>query len=291
MKKTAILFLFSLAILFAYAQEKPAAYVVSKEYNLWNFQKGDTAYVFADMAYIRDYPDSKSKLIDSLPEGATVLIASEGYNGNKIRGFYAPWYKITYLKDNRKKEGFIWLGLLALHSIQNEDGEQFIYGFKKFKSATEDEASYYDAEIKVFDREKKCIARATYQASVDGQTGTETKILAGMGLKNIKNIHRSAFLGEACGIATQYYYFAWNGQNLIRFPDKMSVADASVFYHEETILFPSEHKGDQTMIYKKIVEAENSNENLNDEPQYKETKSQINYTWDGTTLSQVLTMK
>lgn len=290
MRKKALLFLFSMTFLLVRAQEQPAAYAVSDEYTLWNFQKGDTAYVFADVAYVRENADTKSKLVDSLQEGAMVVINSEGYNGSTIRGFYAPWYKISFVKGNVKKEGFIWLGLLALNSIQNQDGEQFIYGFKKFKPSTENSSSYYDAEIKVFDRENNCVARASYQAEVNDQTGTDTKILGGMGLKNIKNIHRSAFLGEACGIATHYYYFAWNGQELIHFPSKMTVSDAGVFYHDETILFPSEHKGDPTLIYKKIVDGENIDDNL-DEPNYKETKSQKKYTWDGKTLSELIEMK
>lgn len=290
MKKIITVLISSLAFLLIHAQEQPAAYALNEEYNLWNLQKGDTTYVFAEMAYIREYADTKSKLVHSLQEGKMVIIKSDGYNGSTVRGFYAPWHKISYVKDNVKKEGFIWLGLLALNSIQNQDGEQFIYGFKKFRPSTENSASYYDAEIKVFDREKKVIARASYQAEVNDQTGTDTKILGAMGLKNIKNIHRSAFLGEACGIATQYYYFAWNGQELIHFPSKMTISDAGVFYRDETILFPSEHKGDPTMIYKKIVEAENIDDNL-DEPNYMETKSQIKYRWDGHILSELIELK
>jgi hypothetical protein len=290
MKKTLLLFFFTLTFLSIRAQEQPAAYAVNQEFNLWNFQIGDTAYVFADIAYIRDNANTKAKLLDSLAEGTMVVIKSEGYNGNTIRGFYAPWYKISYIKDNIKQEGFIWLGLLALNSIYNQDQEQFLYGFKKYKAATESNNSYYDAEIKVLNKEKKCIARASYEAEVNQQTGTETKILGGMGLKNIKNIHRSAFLGEACGIATQYYYFAWNGHDLIHFPDKMSISDAGVFYHDETLLFPSEHKGDPTTIYKNIIAGENIGDDL-DSPNYKEIKSQKKYTWDGTTLSEIIEMK
>ncbi|AIM38206.1 hypothetical protein KO02_17095 [Sphingobacterium sp. ML3W] len=290
MKKTMFLLLFVLTSLFVRAQEQPTAYAVYDEFDLWNFSKGDTAYIFADIAYIRSNASTNATLIDSITAGNSVVIASEGYNGNTIRGFHAPWYKITYIKNNVEKEGFIWLGLLALNSIQNEDGEQFIYGFKKFKPSTEYAAAYYEAQIKVFNKEKNCIARADYQADVNDQLGTETKILPAMGLKNIKNIHRSAFLSESCGVSTQYYYFAWNGHELIHFPNKMTVSDAGVFYHDETILFPSEHLGDQNMIIKRIIEGENTSEDMED-PKYQETKSQINYIWDGTTLSEIMEMR
>lgn len=45
-------------------QEQPAAYILEEGYDFWMKEKGDTAYVFADVAYIRDYPGTKGKLLD-----------------------------------------------------------------------------------------------------------------------------------------------------------------------------------------------------------------------------------
>lgn len=288
--KSSILLLFSVLSIFAKAQGQAMAYALDQEYNLWNFQKSDTAYVFADIAYIREYPNLQAQVIDSLTQGNKVIISSEGYHGNTIRGFYAPWHEVNYIKDNQQKKGFVWLGLLALNGSKNNDGELFIYGFKKFRPATTCSSEYYESELKVFNKQEEFITKEIFHSQVNSQSGTETKVLSGMGLQNIQNIHRLAFLGEACGIPTQYYYFAWNGKNLIHFPEKMSVSDAGVFYHEETILFPSEHKGDPSVIYKNIIDAENNSENL-DNPRYLETKSQKKFVWDGKVLSEIITMK
>lgn len=290
MKTLTFLILFTVLSIFTRAQEKAAAYALNLEFNLWNFQKADTAYIFADVAYIREYPNLKAQVLDSLTHGNQVIINSEGYNGNTIRGFNAPWHEVNYIKDNQQKKGFVWLGLLALNGSKNKEGELFISGFKKFTPATEYAFEYYESELKVFNKQQEFITREIFHAEVNGQTGTETKILSGMGLQNIQNIHRLAFLGEACGISSQYYYFAWNGTNLIHFPEKMTVADAGSFYHEEIILFPSEHKGDSSMIYKNIIDAENSSDDL-DDPKYKETKSQKKYSWDGKVLSEILRMQ
>lgn len=288
--KSSLLLLFCVLSIFAKAQEKPAAYALDEEYNLWNFQKADTAYIFADLAYIRDYPNLEAGVIDSLTQGNQVIIKSVAYRGNTIRGFYAPWHEISYIKDNQQKKGFVWLGLLALNGSKNNEGELFICGLKKFRPSTAYSPSYYESELKIFDKEQMFITKEIFHANINGQSGIETKILPGMGLQNIRNIHRLGFLGEACGIASQYYYFAWNGTNLIHFPEKMSVSDAGVFYHQENILFPSEHKGDSSMIYKNIIDAENTSENP-DDLKYKETKSQKKYTWDGKVLSEIITMK
>ena len=288
--KSTLLLLFSILSLMVQAQEEPAAYAVQQEYNLWNFQKWDTAYVFADMAYIREYPNLQAQVIDSLSHGNQLVINSEGYNGDIIRGFYAPWHEVKYIKDNQQKTGFIWLGLLALNGSKNNEGELFIYGFKKFKPATAYTHDYYESELKVFNNQEELITKETFHAELNSQTGTETKLLPGMGLENIQNIHRIGFLGEACGISSQYYYFAWNGKNLIHFPDKMTISDAGVFYYEETILFPSEHTGDPSMIYKNIIDAENISEDF-DNPNYIETKRQKKYVWDGVILSEIITME
>ena len=99
--KTAILLLLALLISSKnFAQEIPAAYAVSEGFNFWNLQEGATAYVIADEAYIREYPSTSARLLDSVVLGTVVKIISIGYNDNIIRGFYAPWHQISYQKNN-----------------------------------------------------------------------------------------------------------------------------------------------------------------------------------------------
>lgn len=272
--------LFSLA---SFAQGEPTAYTQYEDYNLWNLHKADTAYVFAEQAYIRSAPSLKGTILDTLSAGQQVLISSDGYNSNTIRGIAAPWHEVTYLKGAQRKKGFIWLGLLALNGSRNSEGLLFVTGFKKLVPETSLKSAYYETALKVFNAQQQLLTSELYQTDSGGQLGTESKLLGGMGLQNIKNIHRFGLLSGACGVPSLFYYFAWNGTTLIRFPDKMSVSDAGVFYHEETLLFPSEHRGDPNLVYKRTVTGENTDDSL-DEPIYKETKSQRTYHWDGSTL-------
>lgn len=291
MKKTKF---FLLAILVhiqcnVFAQnEAPQAYVVSNEYNLWNKAVGDQAYVFADVAYIRDYPSTSGKLVDSLQHGSIVKIISEGYNQSTIRGFEAPWHKVEYSVNGKNKTGFIWLGLLALSKETNNKGEQFLIGF--LKRSKDPMSLEYLVEIKAFDNNSNLIARSYYPATLGGQTYVESKVLPNMGLENLQSIHRIGFLGEACGISSNHYYFGWNGQEMIPMLDKSSVSDAGVFYYNETILFPSEHKLDNVTIIKDIEEGEV----IDDEAevlQYKVKKERKEYRWDGKNIAEVMYMK
>src|SRR5690606_41879815 len=106
MKRVHLLFYSILVSLTAYAQlDAPAAYQVYEGNNLWNKQKGDTAYVFADVAYIRDYPDTDANLLDSLTHGTMLLIAGDGYNPRTRRGYGAAGQEDKYEENGALNAG------------------------------------------------------------------------------------------------------------------------------------------------------------------------------------------
>lgn len=61
------------------------------------------------------------------------------------------------------------------------------------------------------------------------------------------------------------------------------VGDAGIYYYEETLLFPSEHKGSNQLIIKNIEEGSNESEtyDTNGDPVYKIKKSKEAYQWTG----------
>jgi len=274
----------------AKGQDKPAAYEVYEGYNLWNKQIGDTSYVFADMAYVRDYPSTQSVILDSLIHGTLVVIKSNGYNSSHIRGFHAPWHEIAYIKDGKARQGFIWLGLLALGRHVDALGNQFIHGFLKREKESEYDGSSYLCEVKYLTPNQHIIARYTYSVDLSDQTYAESKLLPNMGLEGLQTIHRVGFHGEACGIPTTHYYVGWNGQHFVTMFNKSSVSDAGVFYHEEIILFPSEHNLDSNLIIKDIIEGEAIDEQAQ-ELKFKETRSREKFLWDGKVVTQLLEMR
>lgn len=275
--------------LHSYGQE-PAAYAVNEEYNFWQLTKGKQAIVYADKAYIRSSPSLQGKIIDSLTAGTPVQVNSTAYNGNMVKGFYAPWHEITYLMEGDTKTGFIWLGLLALGKHTDQDGNTFIHGLDRFVKNNGEQPSRYDCSVKLIDQSGNITSTYKFIHEQTDQTFVESKLFSGMGLQGIKNIFRIAFIGEACGIPSNYYYVGWNGDNFIAMPSRSSVSDAGVFYHDEQILFPSEHQKEQNYIYKLTEEGEVIDENA-PELQYKTIKSTERYIWNGQVFSQLLELK
>lgn len=270
--------------------EAPTAYVVDTEYNWWAKSIGDKGVVFADIAYIRDSPSTTGKILDSLTNGEVVTIISQSYNPSTIRGFSAPWNEIEYQVNAQTKKGFIWLGLLALGEEKNQFGEPFIFGVLKYNKETSYSPSSYLIEVKTFDKYNKLVDRASYPAELNGQSYVLGKQLSNMGLEGLKSIYRIGFLGEACGISSNHYYFGWSGNKIIPLFYKTSVSDAGVFYYEEKILFPAEHQQGTQLIFKDTEEGEVIDPEA-DDLKYKITTNRKKYSWDGKIISEIIELK
>lgn len=256
-------------------------------FNLWNVRAGQQTTVFAAKAYVRKQPNLKAAMVDSLSVGNVVTITSPPFKGNTIKNFYAPWHEITYTKDGIKKTGFIWLGLLALGKQSASDGSQYIYGFDRLTESS-DEQNHFSTGVKILDANGDFLAEHTYRFTYSGQTFAQSKLLPAMGLQNVKQILRMEFLGEACGIPSEYYYMAWTGKQLIDLPSRYSVADAGIYYYDEKMLFPSEHGKNNQIIYKYIEEGEALDDNV-ENPNLKITKKQEEFQWSGMSFQKLST--
>jgi hypothetical protein len=110
------------------------------------------------------------------------------------------------------------------------------------------------------------------------------KIMSGMGLTNVQNMVVIEFSGEACGIPTYDYYFAFTKSNqLLRFPDKESMSDAGVVYHIENFTFPNEKNGKPDIIlWSSQTEEATDKVDKNGDAIMKVTeKKSAVYNWDG----------
>ncbi|WP_286859941.1 MULTISPECIES: SH3 domain-containing protein [Sphingobacterium] len=261
------------------------------DFNLWNIQKGQTTTIFVEKAYIRSAPGLSSKAVDSLSHGATVTITSDSFKGCTIKNFYAPWYQISYTKNGELKQGFIWLGLLALGKQVDKEGFQYLYGFDRFiKQGNDEEPAYFLTRVKILNTNDSLIASQSYTFAFTGQLNSQSKLLSDMGLTNVKQILRMEFLSGACGVPTEYYYTAWTGRKLINLPSRYTVADAGVFYYDEKILFPSEHKKNNQLIYKYIEQGEVKDDSPED-PNYSVSKREEHFQWDGNKFRKLSLLK
>lgn len=277
-----LLLLFLMAVRQGYAQFKD-----NTEFNIWYAKPGDTFRVYGKMANVRSGPDKAAAITDSLACGTLVTIKELGTTLESVKGIYAPWVKVQYHAGG-PKEGYIWLGMLALQSYTRTDGTCFLYGIERIEAPVDKKDDYVPASwyirVRALNTVLQLLDEKEYKMSGGETSVTGGQLLGNMGLENTIDVLRIYFGGEACGIPTNYYYFAWTGTRFLPLPGKMEVGDAGVFYHTETFLFPKEKGGQPGKIIKLSEEGEADEEKVDKkgEPVFKIKKSREVYLWDGT---------
>jgi len=262
-----------------------------EDYTIWQtYDSIPQWYVYASKAMVRQTAAADAALLDSIPVG-TKLESSELVKKFTVaRGIHAPWVKVKYNNGDGQKTGYVWVGSLGFKNLGKTD-TTFIYGVEKVTSKKID-ADYTEYTLHVgvkaiynntvLDEKKWTIA------GDESSSYADAKLLGNMGLQNTHEVLRINIGGEACGIPTNYYYHGWNGQRFFDLPTKYSVGDAGVFYHSETLLFPSEKGGKAGYIIKLTEEEEMLEEETDKKPaRYKKTTGREMYAWNGEKATKV----
>jgi hypothetical protein len=273
--KVRFIVLFIFFQFFGYSQDE------SNQSSYWGNDKKE-AVIAVKNCYVRSEPNSASKLLDSLQLGKKISIKNNSENLLKIKNINTNWAEIEYTNSQDEiSKGFIWKGFLALDFIQISNGIFLTRIDKISKKKTDPKENYEDLVFQisiVFLNEKnEELAVKSFQKSLLESKYFENKKIGALGLDNLKEIYRISFSGEACGIPTYYFYFGWNGSELINLPEKMQVSDAGVFYHSEKFIFPKEKGGKPNFIFKEVEEAEIVDENDNI---YDVTTFMESYKWN-----------
>ena len=108
MKKLGILCFFILCI-WVSAQNEDNMY-----FGNYSFDKKTVQKVMVSDAKVREQPSYKSNKIDSLQIGDAVNITNITTHMHSAGLREAPWYEISYKKNNQLKKGYIWGGNVAL---------------------------------------------------------------------------------------------------------------------------------------------------------------------------------
>lgn len=246
----------------------------------WPSEKKE-AIVGVKNCYIRSEPGISGLLLDSLQMGRKVEVVKSTEDLLKIKGINTNWAEVRY-KTSRgdSKQGYLWKGFLALDFVEGKE-ETFLTTINKItQKANADnynEVTFHIAVI-VLNKDNEVTAEKVIPKNILESTYFQNKRIGSLGMENLKDIYRISFHGEACGIPSYYFYFGWNGKELLSLPEKMEVGDAGVFYHSETFLFPKEPGGIPNRIIKNIEEAESVDETSE---VYDITKSKETYSWDG----------
>ncbi len=248
-----IIFLNSLSIFSQYDE-------VNHDY-YWSQIDSTTAMVGAKNCFVRSLPDYKATILDSLQLGNEIFVEKSTDNNLKLKGINVSWVSISFKnKLGNIQKGFVWKGFLALGFVKTNQN-YFLTTFDKIEKDTNAEnygINNYSFSVKVLDKNKTFLTQKTIEKNVSESAFFQNKSIGGLGLKNLADIYRISFSGQACGIPTYYLYFGWNGKKLLELPEKYEVGDAGAYYHAEDFIFPKEAGGKPDMIIRKHKSAENN---------------------------------
>lgn len=281
------MFSFVLTCLFAsftvplFAQEQEQDYI----FNTWMAAKDESRYIFADTAMVRISPDTKQAAIDTLLAGDDIIITDIlTRNMFTLKGITAPWIQIKYKKDGIDKEGYVWEGLISFSPMRRGD-LKFVYAYdRRVDTLIENDKRFqYLVKLKVV--QGRQLLAVTGFKIFDGESASFSypKVMPALGLTNVQNIVSLSFGGEACGVSTDYYYFAWmKDGRLVPLPGRTEVGDAGAYYHGESFIFPGEKNGQpDTIILSMHDEEATEKMDKNGDPIMSVKETSEKYSWDG----------
>lgn len=272
--KNILVFLFCISALNAFSQE-------AETYNYyWNNTENYEAIISATNCYVRESPSIEAVLLDSLQVGKQVTVIKSTEGNLKIKGINVSWVEIEYKnKLGTLAKGFLWKGFLGL-GFTKKGNYTFLTGIDKIETKKEKDHDpvYFSIAVKILDTNNIILDQKIIQKDITESNYFDGKAIGDLGLKNLQDIYRISFNGEACGIPSLFYYFGWDSKKLLLLPEKYNVGDAAAFYHSENFIFPKEKGGKPDMIIKQTEEAENIDEK---ESFYNLIEYNEIYKWDG----------
>jgi hypothetical protein len=231
--KYILVFLFSISTLHSFSQES------SYHNYYWNGGENYEAMIATSNCYVRESPSLNGILLDSLQAGKEIKVIKSTTNDLKIKGINVSWVEIEYKnKSGILSKGFLWKGFLAVGFTKKEENTYLTSIDKIYtKKENENEIPYFSISVKIMDTNNLVLDQKTIQKNITESAYFEDNAIGDLGLKNVQDIYRISFNGEACGIPSLFYYFGWNGNKLILLPEKYTVGDAGVFLSYRNIYF------------------------------------------------------
>ncbi|MES2863823.1 MAG: hypothetical protein V4666_06875 [Bacteroidota bacterium] len=280
---------------FIFSQETPS------ENYFWDFhyvnENGMEAVIGAKNCYIRKDSSTNSQLLDSLQIGTKIKVIKNTEEYLNIKGLNLSWVEIEYNQNNEIKTGFLWKGFIALGSSAKNNITFLTTIDSKYNKKIQQGDSEYEGEflrisVKSMDAKNQIIAEKSFSKELSESVYFQNSAIKSWGLKDVSDVYRISFSGQACGIPTYHYYFGWNGTAFLTLPEKYDVGDAGVYYHIENFIFPKEKGGQANIIIKEITESEEVGDSNNGMyTTYEVRKSSEYYSWDGKNFKLIKTKK
>lgn len=246
---------------------------------VFSFEDNKTQKIFTDYTRVRALPKIDSQILDSLKTNHSILILQKNEKILMLGERSANWYKISYQKDNKTSEGYIWGGNLAIGTI-NKNGYDFLFGISKTVDKKDEKfkQTYKQnlAGIKVLEK-NILIDKISFETGSGESLSYGTFITeSNHKLQNVDFTLKASVSGEACGIAGYDQYVLFKDKKLIALPQLMNVGDADIYHHSEEFIFPNDKGGMPNAFIFKMEEMEKDE---NDKEKVKSLSR--TYIWNG----------
>ncbi len=248
---------------------------------IFSFEENKPQKIFTDGTRIRRSPGVNAPVLDSLQANHQVMVLKKDETVLKLGERTANWYKISYLKNDKNAEGYVWGGNLCI-GYRNKNGYDFLLGLTK--TVTKKDPQFPTEAIQQNIAAVRMMEGNAVLDEVSFETGSGESLSYGTfmvesnhKLKNVEFILKATVSGEACGIPGYDQYILCTGKKLVALPQLMSVGDADVYYHHEEFIFPNDKGGIPDAFIFKMEEMERD-----EKDREKKKKSSKAYRWDGT---------
>lgn len=219
-------------------------------------QLGSPHRLIGNKVRVRAKPDTKAEAIAELSIGSEITPIAQADAKLTQDGVEAPWYKVTFSKEGKKTEGYIWGNLIAKGFAVSKEGMVFLYAIGQGKKETGGYESY-SSQVRVA-KDGKELAKLNISEGVGFASRAEVKAYGGRGFTGVNNIISVRFMQEYCGGKGNTMYIFWNGKELSKVHSTIDGADAPV-YAIEAITFPDDKNGkpDQLFIVREYGDHDN----------------------------------
>lgn len=246
---------------------------------VFSFEENKTQKIFTDQTRVRQQPNVNSQILDSLQSNQQILILKKDETILQLGERSSNWYKISYQKDNKNLEGYIWGANLCI-GYRNKNGYDFLFGISK---TVDKRDKKFNQNYKQNIASVKVVEGNSLLDEVFFETGSGESLSYGAfniesnhKLQNVDFTLKAIVSGEACGIAGYDQYILFKDKKLIALPQLMNVGDADVYHHSEEFIFPNDKGGIPNAFIFKMEEMEKDD---NDREKVKRLSK--TYLWNG----------
>jgi len=234
------------------------------DHGIWGRIQQNKVSVYGDTLIVRSAPDRRSNPQDTAYAGEDMEIIEVNKNTFEAKGIKAPWYKVSYVRNGVRKQGFVWSALMGLNTI-DADGVRFVLGIERmFKKDTLIEGQnvawdYHDVRLKALGQGRRLdVARVVEVNPVYLSTYLERR-KGTSGLKNVSEIISFTLSSEVSGMPSLTYSYAWTGRKFIALPKLNNLADEDLVYNREKLIFPADKGGEPNQVIWHMEQGERTN--------------------------------